>query len=151
MWELANKRLDIMGQAVFKWIQFLCDYFGCKLAGQPGPKAGPPTQQTATDFCAVWGREMGWLLHSPTRNTASSCPRDLQTVFTTHGFLLIYLKKPWCVHLAPFRQSSLRRPSSPRKRGRFPSVLSPDEHILHLTWSAALRFSHGILICIIFG
>ena len=33
MWELANKRLELMGQAVFKWIQFLFNYFGAKLAG----------------------------------------------------------------------------------------------------------------------
>ena len=32
-WELVNKRLDIMGQAVFKWTQFPCNYFGGKLAG----------------------------------------------------------------------------------------------------------------------
>ena len=52
MWELANKRLELMGHAVFKWIQFLCDYFRCKLAGWLGPKAGPlpPT----TSMCLPW-------------------------------------------------------------------------------------------------
>ena len=30
MWGLASKRLQLMDQAVFKWIQFVCCYFGCK-------------------------------------------------------------------------------------------------------------------------
>ena len=33
MWELVNKRLKLMGQAVFKRIQFPCNYFWGKLAG----------------------------------------------------------------------------------------------------------------------
>ena len=39
-----------MGQAVFKRIQFLCNYFECKLAGQPGARnaAGFPLQQSVT-------------------------------------------------------------------------------------------------------
>lgn len=37
MWELANKVLKLMGQAVFIWIQVLCNYSGAKLAMQvPG-------------------------------------------------------------------------------------------------------------------
>ena len=30
MYELANKKLELMGQAVIKLIQFLCDYFRAK-------------------------------------------------------------------------------------------------------------------------
>ena len=33
MLELANKKLELMDQVVFKLIQFLCGYFRCKLAG----------------------------------------------------------------------------------------------------------------------
>ena len=43
----VNKKPELMGQALFSWIQFLCDYFGAKLSGQPRWQAG----SHVTEWC----------------------------------------------------------------------------------------------------
>ena len=53
MQELANRKLELMDQTVFKWIQFLCDYFGCKLSGWPGQNKGALSPNSMAFFLTV--------------------------------------------------------------------------------------------------